>query len=201
MITGSSRPGRRWLIPLVAALALVLATAALTIALLGRNFGGVAGFGPAMMGGPGTMGGPGGLGRDGIAPPAGMMGGPRAAYSRNGPGPGEGGFVPGTAAAPRIIRIYAGPGPRFEPSSIRIARGETVTFVVTTMGPVVHEFMVGGADAVAQDREGTPEIADLGMMQTKSLTFTFDGPGPYAFACHVAGHYEAGMRGTIEIVG
>jgi uncharacterized cupredoxin-like copper-binding protein len=39
------------------------------------------------------------------------------------------------------------------------------------------------------------------MMQTKSVTVTFDGPGPYAFACHQAGHYEAGMRGTITIVG
>jgi uncharacterized cupredoxin-like copper-binding protein len=39
------------------------------------------------------------------------------------------------------------------------------------------------------------------MMQTKSLTYTFDGPGAYAFACHVDGHYEAGMRGTITVVG
>lgn len=69
------------------------------------------------------------------------------------------------------------------------------------MGPLVHEFMVGAADDVAADQEGTPEIADLGMMQTESLSYTFDNSGPYAYACHVAGHYEAGMHGTINVVG
>jgi uncharacterized cupredoxin-like copper-binding protein len=67
------------------------------------------------------------------------------------------------------------------------------------VGPLVHEFMVGPADAVARDREGTPEVQAIGMMETKSLTFTFDGAGPYAFACHVPGHYEAGMRGSIVL--
>ncbi len=76
-----------------------------------------------------------------------------------------------------------------------------MTFLVTTMGPLVHEFMVGPADAVAADRPGTPEVADIGMMETRALTFTFDGPGPYAYACHVEGHYEGGMRGTIIIAG
>jgi uncharacterized cupredoxin-like copper-binding protein len=72
---------------------------------------------------------------------------------------------------------------------------------VTAMGPAVHEFMVGPADAVAADTPGTPEIADIAMMQSKSLTYTFDGSGPYAFACHAEGHYEAGMHGTITLVG
>jgi hypothetical protein len=71
---------------------------------------------------------------------------------------------------------------------------------VTTMGPLVHEFMVGPAADVAADKPGTPEIADLGMMGTGSVTYTFDGPGPYAYACHATGHYEAGITGTITVV-
>jgi uncharacterized cupredoxin-like copper-binding protein len=39
------------------------------------------------------------------------------------------------------------------------------------------------------------------MMQTKSLTYTFSGSGPFAFACHAPGHYGAGMQGAIVIVG
>ena len=39
------------------------------------------------------------------------------------------------------------------------------------------------------------------MTLSKSLTYTFDGSGPYAFACHAEGHYEAGMHGTINLVG
>ncbi len=131
----------------------------------------------------------------------GMMGGYSGPRSASGPQPGDQGFVAGTTQAPRVIRVIAGPGHTFTPSDITVQRGETVTFEVTAMGPLAHEFMVGPADAVATDQAGTPEVADLGMMATKSLTYTFDGSGPYAFACHAPGHYEAGMKGTITLVG
>jgi len=140
------------------------------------------GYGGGMMGGTG-----------------GMMGG--TGGGQVAPGLGEAGFVAGTVASPRVVRVLAGPGYAFSPASITVARGETVTFEVTSMGGLVHEFMVGPADAVAADTEGAPEVADIAMMQTKAVTVTFDGSGPYAFACHVAGHYEAGMRGTITVVG
>lgn len=130
--------------------------------------------------------------------PGSMMGGPPAAGAR--PGPGAPGFVAGTASAPRIVAIVATPQLRFVPGSIVVKRGETITFQVSTMGPITHEFMVGPAADVAADRPGTPEIADIGMMETRTLTYTFDGPGPYAFACHAPGHYEAGMAGTISLV-
>lgn len=154
-------------------------------------------------GGPAWM-----MGNRSAVGPTGMMGGSRvpmmggrANTNAAAPVPGEAGFVAGTVAAPRVVRVIAGPGYTFSPSAISVARGETVTFEVTSMGGLVHEFMVGPADAVAADREGTPEVADIGMMQAKSVTYTFDGSGPYAFACHAAGHYEAGMRGSITVVG
>jgi len=187
--TQRSLPIPGWAILLVAVAALVVATAALTATLVAGN----GSFG--MMGGrPGSMMGGGSYGGNGSA---GMMGGLGTGSAAQ---PGVSGFAAGTVASPRVIRVYAGPGYAFSPSSISVARGETVTFVVTTTGPSAHEFMVGPADAVASDAPGTPEVADIGMMQAKSLTYTFDGPGPYAFACHAPGHYEAGMRGTIVVV-
>jgi uncharacterized cupredoxin-like copper-binding protein len=173
-------------IALTAAIALVAAAAALTMALVGSGtvpaVATVSGRGPAMMGsGAGAL-------RGNVAAPVG------------GPQPGEAGFVAGTAAAPRVVDVEAGPGYAFRPASIAVVRGETITFRVTTMGPLTHEFMVGPANAVAADTEGTPEVADIAMMQTKSITYTFDGDGPYAFACHAPGHDEAGMRGTIVVV-
>jgi uncharacterized cupredoxin-like copper-binding protein len=114
--------------------------------------------------------------------------------------PGSSGFVTGTVAGPRVVWIVAGPGLRFSPDVVAVAAGETITFEVTTMGLATHEFMVGPASDVATDTEGTPEVADIGMMQTKSVTYTFTGSGPFAFACHAPGHFEAGMRGTIQIV-
>ncbi len=131
---------------------------------------------------------------------AGPMGG-RGPATTDGIQPGEAGFVAGTSSAPRVVQVLAGPGYEFSPTNIPVAPGETVTFVVTAVGPTVHEFMVGPADAVAADASGTPEIADIAMMRSESLTYTFDGPGPFAFACHADGHYEAGMHGTITLVG
>jgi uncharacterized cupredoxin-like copper-binding protein len=155
------------------------------------------GFGPAgMMGSRSAEGYPGMIGGRG----GGMMGG-YGYLASTAPGPGEVGFVAGTVASPRVVRVIAGPGYAFAPTAIVVANGETVTFEVTSMGGLVHEFMVGPADAVAADVEGTPEVAGIGMMQTKSVTYTFDGGGPYAFACHAAGHYEGGMRGTITVEG
>jgi uncharacterized cupredoxin-like copper-binding protein len=174
-------------------LALVVSAAAFGIAVAGGSRSSWPGsmMGGGNAGGGGMMGGSSARGGYGT-----MMGGTGATQQ-----PGTAGFVPGTTAAPRSIRIYAGPGYYFSPATITVARGETVTFVVFSMGGLVHEFMVGPADAVASDVAGTPEVADIGMMQTKSLTYTFDGSGPYAYACHAAGHYEAGMHGTITLVG
>jgi uncharacterized cupredoxin-like copper-binding protein len=125
----------------------------------------------------------------------GMMGGVGA----TGVAPGSPGFVAGTPSAPRLVRIVAGPGYWFYPSSVTVAAGETVTFAVTAMGPLAHEFKVGPLDVVQADGDA-PEIADIGMMKTKTLTYTFAGSMPFGYACHEAGHYEAGMSGTIVVV-
>jgi Uncharacterized copper-binding protein len=165
--------------------------------LAGGDGGSVGMLGSFSVGGTGGMM---GAARGGMMGGTGMMGGYGSAGATS-PGPGDASFVAGTVAASRVVRVIAGPGYSFSPSTIAVARGETVTFEVTSMGGLVHEFMVGPADAVAADTAGTPEVADIGMMQTKSVTYTFDGSGPYAFACHATGHFEAGMRGTITTVG
>ena len=156
----------------------------------------------AVVGAPGAL--APGSGPGAVVPGAGgygrgpMMGGAPLAGQQ--PGPGESGFVAGTAAAPRVVQVVATPRLRFVPDTVTVKQGETVTFVVTTMGPLVHEFMVGPAADVAADKPGTPEVADLGMMRSGSVTYTFDGAGPYAFACHATGHFEAGMTGTITVL-
>ena len=150
-----------------------------------------AAFGP----GPGSL--PGQAAQRGFGP-GGMMGLPVPGGS--GPGPGSPGFVAGTVSAPRVVQIVASGQLRFIPDVVAVQVGETITFEVTTMGMAVHEFMVGPAADVAADKEGTPEIEDIGMMATKSLTYTFTGSGPFAFACHAPGHHEAGMVGSIVVL-
>ena len=132
-----------------------------------------------------------------------VVGGPSQLIGGTAPGgalgPGAPGFVAGTTAAPRVIRIAATDQLRFAPAVVPITAGETITFQVANVGMQVHEFKVGPAADVAADTPGTPEIADIAMMGVKTLTYTFNGPGPFAFACHAPGHFEAGMIGSILI--
>ena len=153
-------------------------------------------LGAAFSSGPGSL--PGQAAPSGFGP-GGMMGF-GAANVGSGPDPGSPGFVAGTTSAPRVVRITASDALRFYPDVVTVKQGETMSFEVTTMGMRSHEFMVGPAADVAADTAGTPEVADIAMMQTKSLTHTFNGAGPFAFACHAPGHYESGMRGTITVL-
>jgi uncharacterized cupredoxin-like copper-binding protein len=110
-------------------------------------------------------------------------------------------FTPGTAAKPRVVDVSADDLLNFTPGLIQAAVGETVTFRIHNAGKATHEFMVGPlADAFA-DKEGTPEVADIAPGSIGEITFTFDGTGPFAFACHAPGHFEHGMAGYIQLVG
>lgn len=116
------------------------------------------------------------------------------------PGPTLG-FTPGTVATPRVVEVSANDLLQFTPGVVQAVKGETVTFKIHNAGKAVHEFMVGPLKDAFADKEGTPEVADIGPDETKSITTTFDGDGPFAFACHAPGHFEHGMLGYIQLVG
>lgn len=95
----------------------------------------------------------------------------------------------------------------YRPSRIEVAAGETVTFVVENTGASTHELFVGDAeqqrareDALAGgDLPPDPASLVVPFGETGELTHTFDGPGELEFACHIPGHHEAGMVGTIVV--
>jgi uncharacterized cupredoxin-like copper-binding protein len=110
-------------------------------------------------------------------------------------------FTPGTVQSPRIVKLTADDQLNFNPGAIVIAEGETVTFEVTVIGKAEHEFKVGPAADVFADATTVPEIAGIKPGTTGTLTYTFKGPGPFAYACHAPGHFEHGMRGWFIVVG
>ena len=118
-----------------------------------------------------------------------------------GPSSTELGFTPGTTSAPRTIHIDSNDTLLFAPNFLVVADGETVTFEIANNGKVGHEFMVGPQKAALGNIGGTPEVADITAGLTKTLTYTFSGPGPFAFACHATGHFEHGMLGYIQVIG
>ena len=93
---------------------------------------------------------------------------------------------------------------RFMPDSVQVTTGETIRFVLTNSGKAVHEFQVGPADKVAADEVDGVVVVEADALDAGSthvVDYTFDGSGPYAYACHEPGHYEAGMKGTIDLIG
>ena len=110
------------------------------------------------------------------------------------------GFTPGTKDSPRVIDIVTDDALTFWPNVITVAEGETVTFNLTATGDAEHEFMVGAEAAVLKDK-APDEAANITKATPQTLTFTFDGPGPFAFACHAPGHFQAGMMGYFVVVG
>lgn len=110
-------------------------------------------------------------------------------------------FTPGTAANPRIVELTTDDNLNFTPGLVQVTVGEVVTFKIHNVGTAIHEFMIGKLDDAFADLEGTPEVADITPNSTAELTVTLDGSGPFAFACHAAGHYEHGMLGYIQLVG
>jgi uncharacterized cupredoxin-like copper-binding protein len=106
----------------------------------------------------------------------------------------------GTTSNPRLVEVAMNDQLMFIPDQISVTRGETVKFLLTNEGTAVHEFAVGPSDKVDADEvDGklVVEADEIDGHHLKTVTYTFDGAGPYSFACHEPGHFEAGMRGTI----
>ena len=116
------------------------------------------------------------------------------------PDPGDPGFIAGTTAKPRVIRIEVTDLLLFDPTAVTVLQGETIAFRITNTGKAEHEFKIGPMKDVFDDAESAPEVAGITPGSTKSLTYTFTATGPYAFACHAPGHFENGMFGFVNLI-
>jgi uncharacterized cupredoxin-like copper-binding protein len=90
---------------------------------------------------------------------------------------------------------------------LTVARGSTVRFVVDNRDPIDHELIVG--DQKVQDihefgkghhHGAVPGEISVPAQTAAETTYTFDEPGTLLFGCHLPGHYDYGMRGTIRVV-
>jgi uncharacterized cupredoxin-like copper-binding protein len=111
--------------------------------------------------------------------------------------------------ADRVIEVDALDTPTFDPAAIDVAVGETVTFAVTNVGDVAHEFVLG--DGAAQDQHqgemgevghsmaDEPNAVSVEPSQETLLTWTFTERGTVLYACHVNDHYAEGMLGRIRV--
>lgn len=118
--------------------------------------------------------------------------------------------IAGTPAlARRRIEVRMGDDMRFQPDRISVRQGETVRFTVRNEGRMLHEFVIGTraenqAHAELMKKHpgmehDEPWMAHVAPGQTADLVWHFNRAGEFEFACLIAGHYDAGMRGTLVV--
>lgn len=112
-------------------------------------------------------------------------------------------------AARRTIEVSMGDDMRFTPDRIAVQQGDTVRFKVRNRGKLLHEFVIGTQPALEEHAalmlkfpnmaHDEPYMAHVAAGQTAEIVWTFNRAGEFGFACLIAGHFQAGMVGRIQV--
>ncbi|PZP61468.1 MAG: hypothetical protein DI604_30110, partial [Delftia acidovorans] len=111
--------------------------------------------------------------------------------------------------ATRTINIDMAVTMRFTPSSIQVKQGETVLFMVKNTGQGKHELSLGTEKELLEHLEQMRKFPDMEHEEPGKVTLApgkqgeivwqFTKAGTVNFACLIPGHYEAGMRGVVQV--
>ena len=109
----------------------------------------------------------------------------------------------------RTIKITALDTMRYDKKSIQAKPGETIRFVVTNAGKTKHEFTIGTREEQLEHAEMMASMpgmkhedgnsVTLEPGETKELIWQFGNAGAVEIACHLPGHYEAGMKARVNV--
>ena len=117
---------------------------------------------------------------------------------------------PGVAAnVTRTVNVDMTDDMRFHTSKIAVKQGETIRFVAKNSGKVKHEMVLGTAKELKEHYEvmkKNPEMehADANMVtvapgKSGEIIWQFTTAGKVDFACLQPGHYDAGMKGMVNV--
>ena len=112
-------------------------------------------------------------------------------------------------AVKRTVTLTMDDKMRFAPDTLSFKEGETVRFIVKNQGKLLHEMVIGtraelDAHAALMEKfpnmaHDEPYMAHVDPGKQGGLVWTFNRPGDFEFACLVAGHFAAGMKGRIKV--
>ena len=117
---------------------------------------------------------------------------------------------PGLAAqVTRTVTVDMTDDMRFHTSKIAVKQGETIRFVAKNSGQIKHEMVLGTAKDLKDHYEvmkKNPEMehADENMVtvapgQSGEIIWHFTKAGKVDFACLQPGHFDAGMKGVVNV--
>ena len=118
--------------------------------------------------------------------------------------------VPGKAAkVNRTVNVDMTDAMRFSPASIAVKQGETVRFVIKNSGQLKHEFVLGTEKELKDHYElmkkfpqmehSDPNQVTVAAGKTGEVIWQFTRAGKVDFACLQPGHYDAGMKGMVNV--
>ena len=96
----------------------------------------------------------------------------------------------------------------FAPTSLDIAKGETIRFNIMNKGELEHEFVIDTLAGNAEHKElmvkfdmehDDPNSVRLDEGGSGEVIWAFSNAGTFEFACLIPGHYESGMHGPITV--
>jgi uncharacterized cupredoxin-like copper-binding protein len=109
----------------------------------------------------------------------------------------------------RTIHIDMKDDMRFHSSKFNVKQGETVRFVARNSGQVKHEMVLGTPKELKEHAEAmkkNPEMehADANMItvapgKSGEIIWQFTSAGKVDFACLQPGHFDAGMKGLVNV--
>jgi uncharacterized cupredoxin-like copper-binding protein len=118
--------------------------------------------------------------------------------------------VPGKAAkVGRTVNVDMTDTMRFIPASISAKQGETIRFIVKNSGKLKHEFVLGTEKELKEHYEqmkkfpemehSDPNMVTLAAGKSGEVIWQFTKAGKVDFACLQPGHYDAGMKGIVDV--
>jgi uncharacterized cupredoxin-like copper-binding protein len=94
----------------------------------------------------------------------------------------------------------------FRPEKLTVEEGTTVTFVIRNTDPIDHEFILGDEEVQRVHELGTeahhgakPGEVSIPAGAERTTTYTFEESGTLIYGCHLPGHYDYGMKGTVTV--
>jgi len=109
----------------------------------------------------------------------------------------------------RTIDVDAHDTMRYSTSTINAKRGETIRFVMHNKGKIMHEIVIGTPAELKEHaalmkkfptmEHDAPYMLHVAPGKKGEIIWEFNRAGTFTFACLIAGHFEAGMAGTIVV--